>query len=288
MIMANFSVIRVTALTYSILVNSVILLFLSVAEIVLEDRVLHAFRSVQIQYPGSSLAEWLFVSMNPRNIDSGPTTAIFLVGGGGLICALVGIGCILATWWGVMESKTKKFGLAICLAAMINTAADMAVLVYVFVTEAKNATPRFYVQWQKTTFTREYWVCKAFPSVFEDADILYGFPACNVAQAARYMLVAICCVSAVLVGLSVFQVQKAGALGRVTAKPEDIEKGTPPKSGFLKSNGLPNHYRHKVEMVPAFGSVSANNLGNVRVQRPPSCVKNDGTAFQIQGYYSRL
>lgn len=107
MIMANFSVIRVTALTYSILVNSVILLFLSVAEIVLEDRVLHAFRSVQIQYPGSSLAEWLFVSMNPRNIDSGPTTAIFLVGGGGLICALVGIGCILATWWGVMESKVN-------------------------------------------------------------------------------------------------------------------------------------------------------------------------------------
>lgn len=84
--------------------------------------------------------------------------------------------------------QTKKFGLAICLAAMINTAADMAVLVYVFVTEAKNATPRFYVQWQKTTFTREYWVCKAFPSVFEDADILYGFPACNVAVSQRRII----------------------------------------------------------------------------------------------------
>ncbi|KAJ4299185.1 hypothetical protein N0V90_004429 [Kalmusia sp. IMI 367209] len=92
-------ILHFTPQTIAIFLSSVVLLSLSVALLVLEARVQNAFRDEQIQYPGSSMAEWLFVTLNPRNIDIGPTAAKFAVAGFSLFAALLGLVLTLLHWF---------------------------------------------------------------------------------------------------------------------------------------------------------------------------------------------
>jgi hypothetical protein len=80
---------------------SIVLLGLSLSEIILEQNVLHTFRNVKIQYPNSSLAENLWVSLNPDYIDPNPTIAISVAGAVGVISAISSIVWVSALWWGV-------------------------------------------------------------------------------------------------------------------------------------------------------------------------------------------
>lgn len=80
---------------------SIFILGLSIAELILEQNVIHAFKNVKIQYPNSNLAENLWVSMNPSYIDPNPTTAITVVGAVGVVSSVAGMGWILGLWWGV-------------------------------------------------------------------------------------------------------------------------------------------------------------------------------------------
>lgn len=71
--------------------SSIVLLALSIALLVLEARVQDAFRDQGFQYPGSSIAEFIFVPLNPSNIDLGPTIVKFAVGACSLIVSLLSI-----------------------------------------------------------------------------------------------------------------------------------------------------------------------------------------------------
>jgi hypothetical protein len=70
-------------------------------------------------------------------------------------------------------------GSAACVAAIANTAAAIGITVYVFTTEAQGHLPKFFSQWGSASFTQEFYLCKAMPSVFPDTQAVYGFPACK-------------------------------------------------------------------------------------------------------------
>lgn len=93
------AILHFAPLTIAIFLSSAIILSLSIALLVLEERVQHAFRDEQFQYPGSSMAEWLFVTLNPRNIDIGPTVAKFAVGGFNICASLLGLVFTLLHWF---------------------------------------------------------------------------------------------------------------------------------------------------------------------------------------------
>lgn len=70
-------------------------------------------------------------------------------------------------------------GSAVCIAAVTNTAATIGFTVYVFTTEAQGHLPQYYKQWHAETFTQEFYICEAMPSLFPNTQDLYGFPACE-------------------------------------------------------------------------------------------------------------
>lgn len=103
--MARFKLARVTFTTYFICTVSIVLLGLSIADVVLIEKVQGVFRNtLQIQYPNSSLAEWLWVPVHPHKLDSGPANAILVVGCLGIITGTSGLGLVFALWFGLKES----------------------------------------------------------------------------------------------------------------------------------------------------------------------------------------
>ena len=84
--------------TIAIGLSSLTLLALSIALLALEARVQDAFRNQSLQYPGSSIAEFIFVPLNPPTIDVGPTIVKFAVGAYSLIVALLGIAWLVVHW----------------------------------------------------------------------------------------------------------------------------------------------------------------------------------------------
>jgi hypothetical protein len=79
-------------------------------------------------------------------------------------------------------------GSAACIAAVTNTAAAVGITVYLFTTEAQGHLPKFFSQWGGASFTQEFYLCEAVPSVFPDARAMYGFPACEEAVSVPDML----------------------------------------------------------------------------------------------------
>ncbi|KAF2119792.1 hypothetical protein BDV96DRAFT_642800 [Lophiotrema nucula] len=220
---------RITGLNYAIFLTSFILLGLSIAIIVLEAKVLTAFQDRRIQYPTSSLAEWLFINLNPNNIDGGPTIGIFVAGATGLVTSLATMLWTVGTWLGWSEHKMKHWGLATTLITFVNTAVSLAVLVYVYVTEASAKTPEYVSQWGSRDYTREHYVCKMVPDALEggkqSAVEIWGFRPCDYAKAARYELVAVASVAVLLTCLSIVEAWRSGAWRMVAgSEKEDIEK----------------------------------------------------------------
>jgi hypothetical protein len=89
---------KFTPHTIAIGLSSLTLLALSIALIVLESRVQNAFQDQGRQYPGSNIAEFLFVPLNPSNIDAGPTVMKFAVGACSLAVSLLGIAWVVLHW----------------------------------------------------------------------------------------------------------------------------------------------------------------------------------------------
>jgi hypothetical protein len=77
---------------------SLTLLALSITVVTLEARVQDAFQDKGRQYPGSSIAEFLFVPLNPSNIDEGPTVVKFAVGACSMAVSLLGIAWAVLHW----------------------------------------------------------------------------------------------------------------------------------------------------------------------------------------------
>lgn len=98
---------RASPLQYSIVVIAFILIGLGIAELVVTARLLRAFRHAAIQVPGSNLAEWLFVNLDPENIDAGPTTAKFIAGGFCLFAGLLSLLWIDMQWYGFRGFKVR-------------------------------------------------------------------------------------------------------------------------------------------------------------------------------------
>jgi hypothetical protein len=106
MVRFNFS--RVTLTSYFILLVSVVLMGLSIAEIVLEARIQQVSQSdLQVQYPGSSLAEWLWVPVNPPRLNGGPTTAIIIVGALGILVAVTVLIWVIFGWCGWNQNRVS-------------------------------------------------------------------------------------------------------------------------------------------------------------------------------------
>ena len=81
-----------------ILILSTALFALSIALIALQARVQDAFPDEGRQYPGSSIAEFMFVPLNPSNIDVGPTVAKYAAGACCLLVALLGVAWPVLHW----------------------------------------------------------------------------------------------------------------------------------------------------------------------------------------------
>lgn len=62
---------------------------------------------------------------------------------------------------------------------VIATVVNVAVLTYTFVTEAAQVLPKQWSEYHNTQFTREFYLCSAFPAVFDNAEQYYGFRACD-------------------------------------------------------------------------------------------------------------
>ncbi|OAG11707.1 uncharacterized protein CC84DRAFT_1159171 [Paraphaeosphaeria sporulosa] len=101
-------------------------------------------------------------------------------------------------------------GSAVCIAAVTNTAASIGFTVYLFTSEAQGRLPKLFSQWAERSFTQEFYLCEAVPSVFPDTNALYGFSACERSRAGRYLMLVVCCVSALLAGLGVLQAHRDG------------------------------------------------------------------------------
>jgi hypothetical protein len=108
--MRKSSCTHVTLLSCSIFVTAIVLLGLAIAEIALTAVSLRAFRHFDVQIPGSSLAEWKFISMDPSNIEEGTTTAKYVVGTASLVAALIASLWVALQWRGVREVKVRQNG----------------------------------------------------------------------------------------------------------------------------------------------------------------------------------
>ncbi|KAF2683151.1 hypothetical protein K458DRAFT_419357 [Lentithecium fluviatile CBS 122367] len=257
---------RLTPLTYGTFLAAILLIGLSGAEVALTAQYLHAFRHFEVQYPGSSLAEWAFVKMDPSNLDTGPTSAKFTVGTCGLVAALLATLWIVLLWCGVGEIKVRKLAIMSCIATIANTVGSVAFLTYVFVREGQNKLPEYFMQWKETTFTAEYYICEAFPTVFEDPNRLYGFPACGTALAAKFILIGISCLSVVLAGLVVMKAQKTGAF-RSKDQWRDLEaRPTLPAMRNTRQSAHRDRRRPR-QLLPT--STRIPHPGNARIQEPP-------------------
>jgi hypothetical protein len=106
--MHKLSSANVTGLSYMVFITSVVLFALAIAEISLAAVSLRAFRHFSIQIPGSNLAEWKFVDMDPTNIDEGTTSAKFAVGAAGLAAALLASLWVVLRWAGFSGNKVCK------------------------------------------------------------------------------------------------------------------------------------------------------------------------------------
>lgn len=188
--------------------------------------------------------------------------------------------------------QTKRLARSTCVATVLNTASALGFMTYILVRESQNTLPKYFVWWRKTSFTREFYVCVAFPSIFdgterfESAERIYGFPACGVAVswltfigllqwagltmkqlAAKYVLIAICCVSTVLAGLSVLQAQKSGAFGG-RGKRLDMEKAWPGKIEGERSNGLPKQLKASIRGALQEKNVIAPRRAHGEIRMP--------------------
>ena len=72
-----------------------------------------------------------------------------------------------------------------CIATIVSTTCAVGFMIYVLVREGQNTLPDYFMEWQHETFTREYYVCAAFPAIFDNADDLYGFRACDIAVSTK-------------------------------------------------------------------------------------------------------
>jgi hypothetical protein len=68
-----------------------------------------------------------------------------------------------------------------CIATIANTVCALGFMIYVLVRESQNTVPEYIMYWPEEAFTREYFVCEAFPTVFANANQLFGFRACDIA-----------------------------------------------------------------------------------------------------------
>jgi hypothetical protein len=75
----------------------------------------------------------------------------------------------------------RKLGVMSSIATIVNTTCALGFMIYVIIRELQNELPELFMYWKKETFTREFYVCKAFPTIFDNADEFFGFPACDVA-----------------------------------------------------------------------------------------------------------
>ncbi|KAF2260487.1 hypothetical protein CC78DRAFT_620203 [Lojkania enalia] len=224
---------RFTLLKYMIFLTSLILLGLSISIIVVEDKAVGVHRNLGIQLPNSSIVEWLWVPLNPMNLDHGPSMAIFIAGAMGLLASVMGLGWIVWDWCGVRGYKVKTWGLFTCLIELINTGTGLAITAYVYVVESKRPEiPALLSFWKYEEFTREYYICDVFPFGVNDgiktADEIYSFPACQHYQAARYELIPIASLAVVLAGLCILHCWESGAFRLLKRAwhpvAEDVEK----------------------------------------------------------------
>jgi hypothetical protein len=205
---------RVTYLTYTLLFTSITLLSLSIATLVLESKVAHVFRDLQIQIPGSNLVEWAFVSLSPANLDTGPTISILITAACGILSSVATIGWIAGIWRAFCsKSTTRVFGLTTCVMIILDTSASLSLTVYVNITQASQTLPERFRLWSTVNFTQEFYICTAFPSLVPNAEEeIYGFPACEAAKSARFLLIGVTIVSCLLAGLAGWQAQKMGVV----------------------------------------------------------------------------
>lgn len=70
-------------------------------------------------------------------------------------------------------------GSAVFIAAVTNTAATIGFTVYLFTSEAEVRLPEVFEKWGGESFTQEFYLCEAMPSVFPNIDV-YEFPACEI------------------------------------------------------------------------------------------------------------
>lgn len=84
--------------TIVLLVLSSSLFILSIVLLALQSRVQDAFTDEGLQYPGSSIAEFMFVPLSPSNIDVGPTVAKYALGACTLVVSLLGIAWPVLHW----------------------------------------------------------------------------------------------------------------------------------------------------------------------------------------------
>src|SRR5687767_10573039 len=92
----------VTHLLLSVIyTSSIALLAFSIAIIFLEENVIHAFKNFLVQEPVTSLAEWRWISLDPVNVDTAPTTAMLVVAAFSLITAVVAFGWVTTLCLGV-------------------------------------------------------------------------------------------------------------------------------------------------------------------------------------------
>ncbi|KAF2871664.1 hypothetical protein BDV95DRAFT_46223 [Massariosphaeria phaeospora] len=276
---------RITYLTYFIFTASGVLLGLSIAEVALESRVLRVFRNLNIQVPGSSIAEWLFVSLNPQNLRTGPSDGIFIVGVFGIVASLLGLAWMGSVWYGVREQRQlNRIGLVTCAGFVVNLVVALSILTYVFVVESKETLPRYFNKdWMRHLFTHEYYICEAFPSLVNNAEDYYGFAACGVAQAARYEIIVIALASVLLTALGMLQAHKSGIHRKLKWDP-DVEKGLPSKAGVREGYRLGHYYRSRVQSPVA--PLSAKNRDAAGIQTPRAALMSH--RISIVGYYAKL
>lgn len=87
--------------------SSIALVAFSLAIIFLEENVIHTFRDFRVQEPVTSLAEWRWISLDPVNVDTAPTTAIIIAAAFSLMMAIVAFGWVTTLWFGISEEKVS-------------------------------------------------------------------------------------------------------------------------------------------------------------------------------------
>ncbi|KAF2634259.1 hypothetical protein P280DRAFT_524270 [Massarina eburnea CBS 473.64] len=235
---------------FAIFMISLILLILSITAFLIQTELDHASHTFAVQYPGSSLAEWYFLSFNPEFIDFGPSTAIFAVASSSLIAGCCGIVWYMVERWEVKRISVKKLCITTCITSTVNTIFSVGFMIYIDIIESKAQLPKFKIDWDKSKFTREFYLCAALPQVFPNVNSLYGFPACDVAKAARYEFHVIVCIAVMLLGLSLIQAYKKLMEWRVDNQRGNVE---------MLINGMAHKKGYSTERVSAGGPPSGRS-----------------------------